>query len=381
MNILNNKAISIQHLIGLIFFLTTSCHSQSIEIEGTIFSHQLIEVGEGESTIAISDVNADSHSDVVISNLSDNNLIVFLGDGDGNLSNSGYFHAGEQPTDLTTADINNDGFNDLVIANHETSYLTILNGDGLGGFQQAPNSPLSVNVKSHPHTVRLQNLDGDENADLIVDSRAHNGLLILKGLGNNFFKMPGKLFEVGTDPYRGFATGDVNNDGLVNIATPNQNEIGLFLNLKSENILFGKKNSVVSESPFAVELADINGDGAIDLIKASEGGLVEIIPGNGLGEFLTEKKSFIRMNSGAKQIAIGDINGDNITDVLISSWSSEVLAIIGGRRNFNTMHFRNESIPNTWGLAIADLNEDGKCDFIIADGNNNLASVYISQLE
>ncbi len=87
------------------------------------------------------------------------------------------------------------------------------------------------------------------------------------------------------------------------------------------------------------------------------------------------------MNSGAKQIAIGDVNGDNITDALISSWSSEVLVIIGGKTNFNTMHFSNESIPNTWGLAIGDLNEDGKCDFIVADGNNNLASVYLSQRE
>ncbi len=113
-------------------------------------------------------------------------------------------------------------------------------------------------------------------------------------------KCPGNLIEVGTDPYLGFATADVNKDGLVDIATPNQNEIGLVINIKSESILFGEKKSVVSESPFAVELADINGDDAIDLITASEGGLVEIIPGNGFGEFLTEKKSLIRYEFGRK---------------------------------------------------------------------------------
>ncbi len=145
---LKYKSISLQLLIGSFFFLTTACHSQTIEIAGVIFSHRLIEVGEGESSIEISDLNNDSHLDVVVSNLSDDDLIVFLGDGDGNLTNSGHFFAGEQPTDVTAADINNDGFVDLVIANHETSYITILNGDGLGNFQQAPNSPLSINCKT-----------------------------------------------------------------------------------------------------------------------------------------------------------------------------------------------------------------------------------------
>ena len=37
-----------------------------------------------------------------------------------------------------------------------------------------------------------------------------------------------------------------------------------------------------------------------------------------------------------------------------------------------------EMLP-PWGVALADLNKDGKSDFIIADGNTKLATVYISQ--
>jgi hypothetical protein len=377
---LKSKVIILHLTFILSTFFGTFCHSQTIEIGGTFFTHQQLKVGEGESSIAVADINSDDHLDLVFTNLEENNVILFQGDGQGNFDSIGLVSAGENPTDIVPADLNSDGNIDLVIANHERSYITLLIGNGLGGFNHASNSPILVNVNPHPHKVSIAFLDGDDKLDLIVDSRDQNGLLILKGLGSANFENPGTLIEVGNKPYLGFITEDVNDDGLVDIVTPNQNEVGLLLNIESEGILF-EKQSIASTYPFAVELADINADDKLDLIVVSEGELLEIIPGIGSGKFLTERKSTIKLSAGAKQIAAGDINGDNITDVIISNWSSDLLVVLGGRKIFKTLNFIHKSISNPWGLKVADLNNDGKCDIIVTDGSNDKAVLYISHVE
>lgn len=339
----------------------------------------LLNVGAGESTISVFDFNSDGHQDVIISNYSDNNLVLYLGDGNGNLIETSRFSAGEKPTDMSVSDINGDGNIDVVIANHETSYVTLLYGNGRGGFKHAPHSPLNIEVKPHPHVVKLKDLDGDNKADLIVDSRTHKGLRVFKGLGNGTFKTPGKLINVGGDPYLGFAAGDINGDGNLDLVTPNQQEIGIVLNTNPAKLSFSMKKLAPSESPFAVELAEMNGDGKTDLIVASVGSSITIIPGDGHGNFLEEKTTSIKTSSGAKQIAVGDINGDGIKDALVSNWSGNILVVLGSKTAFEIISFEDSSIPNPWGLVLADLNEDGRSDFIIASGDSKLAAVYLSQ--
>lgn len=226
--------------------------------------------------------------------------------------------------------------------------------------------------------VQLKDLNGDDNVDLIVDSRTYKGLLVLEGLGNGEFKKQQQLINVGGDPYLGFATGDINGDGKLDIVTPNQREIGIALNSSIDKLSFSLKKLAPFESPFAVELAEMTGDDKMDLIVASQGSIITIIPGDGRGSFLEEKKISIKTSSGAKQIAVGDINGDGIKDALVSNWSGDLLVILGSRTTFETISFENSSIPNPWGLVLADLNEDGKSDFIVASGGSKLAVVYLS---
>jgi hypothetical protein len=125
----------------------------------------------------------------------------------------------------------------------------------------------------------------------------------------------------------------------------------------------------------------MNGDGKIDLIVASNDSSITIFPGDGDGNFREENKTEIKTATGAKQIAIGDINGDGLKDALVSNWSGELYAVFGGKAKIEASSFKLPSIPNPWGVALADLNEDGKSDLIIADGNTKLASVYISKKE
>lgn len=351
------------------------------EVDITTYSHSLLNLGAGQSSISVCDFNLDGNLDVIVANYSDNNIITFKGNGKGDLQELGRFPVGENPTGIAVSDINDDGNIDVAIANHETSYVTLLFGDGKGGFKTMSHSQFKTDLSPHPHQVRLEDLDGDNKVDLIVDSRTHNGLRFYKGQANGRFESRSKLIDTGGDPYRGFAINHINADDLLDIVTPNQREIGIATNTSSNTLSFTLKTLAPYDAPFSVELAEMNGDGKIDLIIASNGNSITIVPGDGDGNFSEEKKTEIETAAGAKQIAIGDINGDGLKDALISNWAGELYAVHGGKTKIEASSFKLPSIPNPWGVALADLNKDGKSDFIIADGNTKLAAVYISQKE
>jgi hypothetical protein len=366
-------------LFFLINSLTCFYQATAIEIDLTTYSHSLLNVGTGQSSLSVCDFDSDGNLDVIVANYADNNLIAFKGNGNGDLLEVGRFPVGENPTGIAVSDLNDDGNIDVAIANHETSYITLLFGDGKGDFYTTSYSVFKTDLSPHPHLVRLEDLDGDGKVDLIVDSRTHNGLRFYKGLANGRFESQSKLIDTGGDPYRGFAINHINADKLLDVVTPNQREIGVAINTSSNKLSFSLKTLAPYDAPFAVELAEMNGDGKIDLIVASTGNSITIIPGDGNGNFREENKTEIKTASGAKQIAIGDINGDGIKDALVSSWSGELYAVLGGKTKIEASSFKLPSIPNPWGVALADLNKDGKSDLIIADGNTKLAVVYISK--
>jgi len=361
-----------------IFLLLSACRVETVNVGGVMFESSCLEVTGGQSALALADVDQDGHQDLIVASLEDDNIMVFIGDGHGAFTRSQSFPAGDNPTDVLAADINGDGTIDLIIANHETTYLTLLVGDGHGGFEPASNSPLIVDIEPHPHALGAEDLNGDGALELIVDDRSRAGLLVLRGLGKGRFETGGTLVEVGGDPYRGFAIGDLNGDGRLDFVTPNVDEVAIMIRTGSANIEYIPAPPLKIADPFSVAIADINGDAYPDLISASERGdsPVRVYFGTGQAVFSEADDSPFSMASGAKEVAVGDMNGDGVEDVLISSWSSDVLIVIGGTEHLQTV--RLSGIDRPWGLATGDLNEDGIDDFAIADGVDSAIRIYTS---
>jgi hypothetical protein len=365
---------------ALIFFLSLIAVSEVdaalFRIGEGAFVEYSFAAGPGQAVLASADVNGDGHFDLVVAY--DGRGDIYLGDGSGALSRGASFPAGPTPGHVIAADIDGDGFIDLVIANHDTPYVTLLFGDGEGRFEAAPNSPLSLDVVPHPHVVAAEDVNRDGILDLIIDSRDSRSLSILQGIGAGAFDATATSVPVGGAPYHGFAAGDINGDGLVDLATPNENGVGVVLNSSTRDVAFGRPSVIDAISPFAVALGDFNGDGRLDLISASESGpRIEVFAGDGTGGFSRMGSGF-PIAGGGKNLAVGDFNGDGIDDVVITSWSSDALIVIGSAETLESVRVPLKDVTNPWGVAVADFNEDGRDDFVLADGSEEVVAVFLS---
>jgi uncharacterized protein (TIGR03437 family) len=149
-----------------------------------------------------------------------------------------------------------------------------------------------------------------------------------------------------------------------------QNEIGTLQN--------GPAPGAYSEY-VAVILADVNGDGKLDLIAEYEqlfmgaegsGGGVNVFLGDGLGGFQAAG-SFTLGGVINGSMAVGDVNGDGKPDIAVGApgFPGGILIALGkGDGTFVTSTLPTPNLVGPAAIAIADLNGDGKQDLVFLTG-------------
>ncbi len=321
-------------------------------------------------------MNDDGWPDLVITKQATGEIAVLTGDGTGRFLSTTTFPAGENPVDVALGDYDEDGDLDAAVANHDTDYVTLLLNDGTGRFSNAPASPLHVGVAPHPHAIETIDLDGDGHLDLLVDDRNAEAIAVFRGSGQGTFAEPGSRVDVGGDPYRGMALADVDGDGTVDLVTPNRNEIAVVLAVTPS----GSPSPITTsaDQPFTVAVGDVTGDGIHDLITGAERGPVWILRGMGSGRFEPDDALVWRRPAGAKRVVVGDLDGDGVQDAVFTNYmESRVFVIWGGPAPMRTSEVAGGTNP--WGLAVADLTGDGLADIVVVDQTGGEVRVYLGQ--
>lgn len=337
----------------------------------------------GPMSAQIVDLNNDSFADVIVANFDGNTTSVFLGHGNGSLRwNADLFNGQNAGTNaLAIADVNQDKILDIVVANRKGGSIGVFLGYGNGSFSN--QMIFSTGVESSPTELALGDLNNDSFIDIAVVDHERDNILVFFGMGNGIFNMK-YTFSTGFDsgPYL-VVIKDFNKDNRSDIAVGigHGNSIGLFLSNGTGT--FGELiNIPVETGPYAIVADDLNQDGVIDIATANYDSFdVAVLLGNGNGTFRKYKSFSTGNGSFPYSIVSEDFNRDNIKDLIVPNSGTDNVGIFIGKgkgkfEKMKTYSTGNGSYPVE--IAVGDLNNDKKLDFISVNNKANSFSVFLS---
>ena len=270
---------------------------------------------------------------------------------------------GEWGTGVAVADYDNDGWADLLVTTFGRNLLYRNRGDGR--FENVA-ARLGVETPGWNTAAAFFDADGDGWLDLYVAryvdctledvlaarrtlswrglEKVAFGPFGLKGAPDHFFRNQGGRFVEATEAA-----------GLRDLA-----------------LGFG----------FAVRALDVDDDGDQDLYVANDSDPNYLYRNDGRGHFQeVGVPAFAAFDgNGAAQasmgIAAGDVDGDGLTDLFVSNFSEDFSTLyraVGG--GFFEDWSRDSGVgpftyrPLSWGAALADLDNDGDLDLVVANGH------------
>ena len=139
--------------------------------------------GNGETAAATSDVNGDGIMDLFIGAFNTDEVILFLGDGDGGFNFSSSANVGTSPWMITSGDVNGDGIPDVVSANATSSNLSVVLCDSLGNLFSSTNYSTGL----FPIAITLGDIDGDRDLEVVTSNFSGSDFTLYENDGTGIF--------------------------------------------------------------------------------------------------------------------------------------------------------------------------------------------------
>jgi len=167
-------------------------------------------------------------------------------------------------------------------------------------------------------------LDGDGKSDLAVANYDSDDVSVLWGNGDGTFTPADTTFSVGSALFESpvaIAIADINGDGKLDIITANEfaDTVTVFLN-QGGRTFAAAKESPTGTSPEAIAVGDFNGDGKFDAATPnSQDDTVTVLLSNGDGTFSIP--SVIPVGTDPWALVAVDLNHDGILDLVVANSS------------------------------------------------------------
>ena len=252
----------------------------------------------------------------------------------------------------------------LKIARHRVAAAV----EGRASIQLVAMTTLGVEEERTPF-LTFGDVDGDGHADVVVANGRHwpgqNRLFVNNGEGR--FMVSRLLGDEQATSYAA-PLADLDGDGDLDIAVGNDRARNLLLwNDGTGRFTVGDAFGGI-ESTRGVTLADLDTDGDVDILLTNRGDENAIFLNDGSGGF-DSRRAFGSSDDSTIDVAAGDLDGDGDLDLALANRDGQgnVIYLNDGNASFEESRPYGTGSDETRSVALADLNGDGLLDVVNAN--------------
>lgn len=277
---------------------------------------------------------------------------------------------------ISLADLDGDGKSDIIRTPFNYAVDFAMNTSTTGNFSFVNAGTYSTPLLPSSQNIAVNDIDKDGKTDVVLASSEN--MIVFRNIGE-----PGILaFDTVMLRFGGYdlALADIDTDGKPDIIqfNPDTGSITVYKNNSTIGaVTFTPAVSLTANTPYAIAVADLDGDSRPDIVAGSrEGNKIEVFRNTSTGSAITfaDPRTYA-MPGITYDVALADLDGDGKLDITASTDTYHFITF----KNISTTgavgfeapvnHF-----PGTFSkweykfrITMSDLNADGRPDPVIID--------------
>jgi len=347
--------------------------------DGTFGPPTAYNVGQA-GPLAVADVNNDGNLDIIVANsacpegVCADSVSVLLGNGDGTFRAPVTYAVPASVGGLVMGDFNGDGKLDIAMTNQEATStscdcVSVLLGNGDGTFQE-PALITSIPA-GYPEVLAAGHFSSNKNLDLAVtlSFESTDKVQVFLGNGDGTFT-PGDIYVLANESISIIAA-DFRNDHKTDLAVAEFEGMGVAVLLGNGDGTFEQPVVYKVSTASAVAAADLSNNGILDLVVASDypSGSATVFRGNGNGTF--QEPLVYPAGQFPFAVAVADFNGDHLPDITMPDLDGyvEYVLLNTGTASFSPttpLNFHKQKAGTTSAPQTVTLTNTGKTALTIS---------------
>ncbi len=285
---------------------------------------------DGARDVHVADLDNDGDLDIVSASAFDNKIAWYENDGaaDPSWTAADIDTNANGASDVHVADLDGDGDLDIISASNSDDTIAWYENDGAANPSwTAANIDTNANGAWHVH---VGDMDGDGDLDIVSASRLDDRISWYENDGAANPSWTKANIATNVDSARSVHLGDMDGDGDLDIVSASRDDdtIAWYENDGAADPSWTAANIVTNANGAVdVHLSDMDGDGDLDIIAAcNDGNTIAWYENDGAADPSWTAANIDTNASSARDVDVADIDGDGDLDIVAATFTNDTIA-------------------------------------------------------